>query len=289
MKVELKAYGKINPELHVVNCRGDGYHELNLSYLTVSIADRISLENNTSSDIQGPEMEGIRPANNLCHQAAKALQTKLNIDQGVRITVEKRIPSGAGMGGGSSDAAAVLVGVNKLWDCNLDTANLIEVGKELGADVPFFFRGGFCLGSGIGSTVERVKNPYENSSIIVHVPPFSLATERVYRRYDELHQGEDSSCDELSHQLTNTAKLIDNDLQLAAVDLKPRLADYLNPLLAHSEIERGGLTGSGSGLFGIAQSISDGESLKERINNSLPGKTFLVHPTDKGQEVITDQ
>jgi 4-diphosphocytidyl-2-C-methyl-D-erythritol kinase len=154
MRLSLPSFAKINWTLEILGKRPDGYHELRTLLQTVTVADELSFELTE----QGIEIVCDHPdvpcdETNLVHRAARLFGDFAGIKKGVRVTIQKRIPTAAGLGGGSSNAAMTLMALQKLWNVKLAPRDLFELGARLGADVPFFFLGGTCLGIGKGDEV----------------------------------------------------------------------------------------------------------------------------------------
>lgn len=147
----VRAFAKINLGLEIVGKRPDGYHDIRTLFQTVSLGDEIELE----AAAGGLELTGDDPGiswdrTNLVHRAAGLLRERTGSAEGVRIAVRKMIPAGRGLGGGSSDAAATLLALNRMWGLGLGPEEMAPLARKLGADVPFFLEGGLCLGEGIG-------------------------------------------------------------------------------------------------------------------------------------------
>ncbi|MFH1609315.1 MAG: 4-(cytidine 5'-diphospho)-2-C-methyl-D-erythritol kinase, partial [Candidatus Bipolaricaulota bacterium] len=181
--MEVLAYAKLNLVLRVVGRRADGYHELESVVTAVDLADEITLTVGGQGVTLDAPAELGPPERNLALRAARALLTR--DEPGVRITLRKRIPVGAGLGGGSSDAAAVLVGLNKLLGLGRSVTELQVVGAGIGADVPFFLGGSPAWIEGIGDRVTPVEVPLPEAFLIL-VPSFRCPTPDVYRAFDDL-------------------------------------------------------------------------------------------------------
>ncbi len=243
-RLALDAPAKINLVLEVLGRRPDRYHEIDTVMQTVTLADRITLERADTLEI---EVEGDAPADstNLAWRAAEAL------NQNVRIRIEKEIPAGAGLGGGSSDAAAVLLGLDRMFDLGLGPKGLQGPAARLGADVPFFLHGGTARCRGIGDRVEMVENPPAGRFLLV-MPGVLAATESVYRALPAGLTGNP----ELATVFINEYCASDggdrvvwfNRLQEAAEALEPRLVSVRKG--AESQFGRAFLmTGSGAAYF----------------------------------------
>ena len=183
-RLELKAYGKINLGLDVVRKREDGYHEVRMIMQTVDLYDRITMERMesgirvTANLPYVPDGEG-----NLAYRAAKLLMEEFGITEGISIEIKKMIPVAAGMAGGSTDAAAVLVGVNRMFGLGLTKKELMERGVRLGADVPYCILRGTALSEGIGEILTELPAP-PPCTLVIAKPPVSVSTKEVYGRLD---------------------------------------------------------------------------------------------------------
>lgn len=174
------AYAKLNLTLEVLGRRPDGFHEVKTVLQTIDLADRLTFEPHERVELRGnrPELAG---PDNLVWQAAQELQTLAGCRQGARITLEKAIPVAAGLGGGSSDAAATLLALNQLWDLGLSRETLEGVAARLGADVAFFLYGGTALAEGRGEKITPLAPFPPTTFLLVHPPIFLEAkTARMY-------------------------------------------------------------------------------------------------------------
>lgn len=179
-----KAYGKVNITLDVVGKREDGYHLLKMIMQNIDIYDVITIEKIES----GIEITCNKPyvptdERNLAYKAAKLFKDTFNITSGVSINIKKNIPVAAGLAGGSTDCAAVLKIMNKLFQVNADNKKLMELGVKLGADVPYCINGGTALCEGIGEVLTPLK-PFKNHIIVLVKPPFGVSTKEVYKNFD---------------------------------------------------------------------------------------------------------
>lgn len=177
----LKAYGKINLGLDVLRKREDGYHDVRMIMQTVGIYDRIDLIYREEPGIQVETNLFYLPTNenNLVYKAAKLLMEEFNIDNGVMIRLKKFIPVAAGMAGGSSDAAAVLFGVNKMFNLGLSMQQLMERGVKIGADVPYCVMRGTALSEGIGEVLTPLP-PLPQCQVLIAKPGINVSTKFVY-------------------------------------------------------------------------------------------------------------
>ncbi|MBS3739791.1 4-(cytidine 5'-diphospho)-2-C-methyl-D-erythritol kinase [Candidatus Bipolaricaulota bacterium] len=292
MKINAKAFAKVNPYLKVKGLREDGYHQLDIGYLTINLADKITIRPNTEDEIEISTEANLSTKENLCYKVAVKLKSTCGVKAGAKITLKKEIPIGGGLGGGSSDAATTLICLNRLWDCNLSRRSLIDIGKEFGADIPFFFYGGYCTGSGTGVDLQQKENIFQDRLIPLVFPPFSQLTSEVYAKYDQIFEDSDASQTKAQNFLQkNTIGLdIENDLQKPALQLNPGLSEYLNLFQNSSTIATSGLAGSGSCVFGISRADVSPNEIRQEIEkelNSISERAMLkvAKPTNTGQLV----
>ena len=246
--MRLAAHAKVNLTLEVLGTRPDGYHELRSVVTTIPLHDDVELLDAPAGEMtvemsgDGMEMPHVPCEENLAVRAARALAAAAGVSRGVHIRIVKRIPVGAGLGGGSADAAAVLNGLNELWGMGLPKERLCEIGAEVGSDVPALVLGGMVLMEGRGERVrallQRARRPLSQSvgpfddNFVLRVPPIYASTARVYAEFRPEDCGK-----------------FRNDLQPAACRLYPAIAETI------AEMEAEGLgdvqmTGSGSAVFG---------------------------------------
>jgi 4-diphosphocytidyl-2-C-methyl-D-erythritol kinase len=177
----VKSFAKINLGLEIVGKRADGYHDIRTLFQTISLADELHLEPAPAGAIHLAGDDPFVPwdETNLVHRAARLLREKTGTDQGARILVKKSVPAGRGLGGGSSNAAAALLGLNRMWGLGLDASELAGLARRLGADVPFFLHGGLCLGEDIGDRLTRLPDFAPLPCLLVF-PPFPIPTASIY-------------------------------------------------------------------------------------------------------------
>jgi len=181
-RIVLRSYAKINLGLHIIGRRGDGYHEIRTVFQTIRLHDRLEIERIRKRAIEFEcNFDQIRTEENLVVRAVKCLCQYVGISQGFRVRLQKKIPLGAGLGGGSSNAATAVLGVRRLLNLKLSNEDLFEIGGLLGSDVPFFFVGGRALGVGRGSEVYPLEDQ-PVKYILLLVPPYPVSTARAYAR-----------------------------------------------------------------------------------------------------------
>lgn len=261
------APAKINLSLIVTARRPDGYHELDSVMAPVAIYDRLTLErtdggggisvfSSGSSHVGGGE-------SNICHRAAKFFFERTGASGGVRITVEKNIPVGAGMGGGSSDAASVIMALEKLFDRPLEAEDRREAAFAVGADVPFFFARGPARIRGIGEEVEPVRIAEPLWLVVIH-PGIFLSTAAVF---SDLNMGltRKSRANTIANfNFQGISEGLANDLEPPALRLAPEIGRALEELRAE-KCAASVMTGSGSAVFGLFSGPGEAEAAARAI------------------------
>ncbi|NFI04760.1 4-(cytidine 5'-diphospho)-2-C-methyl-D-erythritol kinase [Clostridium botulinum] len=182
--MNIKAYAKINISLDVIGKREDGYHLLKMIMQNIDLYDIVQVEKIPN----GIKLKCNKPyvptdERNLAYKAAKLFKETYNIKSGIYINIEKNIPVSAGLAGGSTDAAAVLKIMNKMFNINVSQSELMNLGLKLGADVPYCICGGTALCEGIGEKVTKLK-PFRDKILVVVKPPFGVSTKEVYKAFD---------------------------------------------------------------------------------------------------------
>ena len=257
---QLPAFAKINLSLRVLGKREDGYHELDTIFQTVSLHDTIRISAIESSEIAFSCDDRSLPtdSHNLVVRAATALRDRVNTKKGVRICLEKRIPTHAGLGGGSSDAAATLIGLTRLWELRTTRDELNELAAKLGADVSFFLYGGTARGTGIGDRIEPLEDAPETFLLIVK-PNANVSTADGYKALEKPALTSSNSKTILSRSDakgffdSSSLASLQNDFEAIAFALAPEIER------AKAALEKAGaraamLAGSGSAVFGIFDS-----------------------------------
>ena len=244
-----EAPAKINRELRVGQRRPDGFHEIRSRFCAIDFCDRLEVEESDRLELSCSGVPVPCGDTNLVARAARALADRLGIASGARIRLEKRVPAGAGLGGGSADAAVTLLLLSKLWSSRLRQEELSEVAARLGSDVPFFLSGGEADVAGRGERVTPLgDSPPEE--LLLWIPPFSISTAEVYATYDRLTATAAPLPDRLEIETKRTF-LGPNDLASAVLETEGQMEDYL--LSARQVASESGISGSGSALllFGV--------------------------------------
>lgn len=255
-KLELKALGKINLGLDVIGRRDNGYHDVRMVMQTLYLYDNVVLEKKNEPGIEIESNLFFLPKddNNIAYKAAKLLIDEFQIQGGIKITLDKHIPVAAGMAGGSSNAAAVLYGMNRMFGLGLSQEELMERGVVLGADVPYCIMRGTVLAEGIGEVLTPLA-PMPKCQILIAKPPISVSTKLVYEKLDskeiEQHPDIDGIIAGLeAGDLSAVASSMGNVLEKVTVEEYPVIAQIKECML------RGGalgamMSGSGPTVFGI--------------------------------------
>ena len=263
----LNAAAKVNLVLEVLGKRDDGYHELVTVMQAVDLSDRVTIEEADVLELRSRSTGVPSDGRNLALRAAAALRDAAGISRGARITLDKRIPVAAGLGGGSADAAAVLLGLNRLWRLRWPAARLDEVATGLGMDVPFFLRGGTALATGRGERIERLRSG--SLGLVLVNPRFEVSTAEMYGRVTpEMYsdgQHAKTLCGGLGRRsAARVAASLYNGLQEAAVAAYPPIGRIRAALLAAGAL--GALmSGSGPTVFGVARSFEHARQIRRRL------------------------
>lgn len=270
-KMELKALGKINLGLDVLGKRPDGYHDVRMVMQTIYLYDQITITKRKESGIGLSTNLFYLPVNenNLAYRAAKLLMDEFEIRSGVDIFLEKHIPVAAGMAGGSSNAAAVLYGINRMFDLGLSMEELMKRGVSLGADVPYCIMRGTVLAEGIGEILTPLP-PMPRCQIVVAKPPVSVSTKMVYEKIDSRRIVEHPDIDGIIEGLkegdvTKIASRMGNVLEQVTVEEYP-VIDKIRKLMNEGGAKGAMMSGSGPTVFGIftEKSLAKKAALKIR-------------------------
>lgn len=268
INLEIKAYAKLNLFLKITGTRPDGYHNLDSIMQSISLHDIVEILPAEALEVTFSQMDV--PSDNTAVSAAKLFFEKTGIESGAKIHITKNIPMKSGMGGSSADAAAVLKGLNKMFDNPLSETELYELGLKIGADVPFCLMGGCCRARGIGEVLEPLENNL-NAYYLLLKPKRGIDTKEAYRKYERIYKYDDHEykpCFEamVSGDLQKFKKHTGNSLWHAAVHLCPEIRAILQALencgkCAHV------ITGSGSTCVGIFASEADAKSMQQMLLN----------------------
>lgn len=274
-KITAKAYAKINLSLDITGIREDGYHLLSTIMQSVSLHDTLSFEKCDDKGIFITCDEDTIPTDekNIVYKAAMKLfdSSKKEISNGVKINLAKNIPHGAGLGGGSADAAATLIALNKLYDLGFSKKELLKIGVKVGADVPFCLYGGTILCEGIGEKLTPLI-PLINFHAVIIKSNVHSPTEAAYKRFDSMHIKTSFRQDKLLDSIAqgNIKKLSKNMFNVLEF-ITPRevIDEAKDALLDYGAIDSM-MTGSGSAVFGLFKRKSAAERAYRELKDKFP-------------------
>lgn len=254
--ISLKALAKINLGLDVVRRREDGYHEVRMIMQTIQLYDRLDIKRTQEPGIQIQTNLSFLPVNenNLIYKAAKLLMDEFSITDGVSVKLDKRIPVAAGMAGGSTDAAAMLIGVNRFFSLGLTKRQLMERGVQIGADVPYCIMRGTALAEGIGEALSPLP-PMVKCPVLIAKPSISVSTKFVYQnlKLDDttIHPDIDRLIDDIkAKNLHDIAAHMGNVLETVTIPNYPVIDEIKKHMLSNGALGAM-MSGSGPTVFGL--------------------------------------
>ena len=254
--ISLKALAKINLGLDVVRRREDGYHEVRMIMQTIQLYDRLDIKRTQEPGIQIQTNLSFLPVNenNLIYKAAKLLMDEFSITDGVSVKLDKRIHVAAGMAGGSTDAAAMLIGVNRLFSLGLTKRQLMERGVQIGADVPYCIMRGTALAEGIGEALSPLP-PMVKCPVLIAKPSISVSTKFVYQnlKLDDttIHPDIDRLIDDIkAKNLHDIAAHMGNVLETVTIPNYPVIDEIKKHMLSNGAVGAM-MSGSGPTVFGL--------------------------------------
>ncbi|MUG68786.1 4-(cytidine 5'-diphospho)-2-C-methyl-D-erythritol kinase [Paenibacillus campinasensis] len=272
MKIYEKAPAKINLMLDVLHKRPDGFHEVEMVMTMIDLADRLEMSEQPRDTIIITSQAGYIPLNekNLAFQAARLIKERYDVRKGVHIHLDKKIPVAAGLAGGSSDAAATLRGLNRLWGLHIPEEELLTLGAELGSDVPFCVQGGTALATGRGEKLTPIPSPPQ-CWVIVAKPPINVSTAEVYGklRADNVqhHPSAQAMIAALEQgSFRDMCASLGNVLEEVTLKMHPEVQQLKEGMLKLGA-DGALMSGSGPTVFGLVAK----ESKVARIYNGLRG------------------
>ncbi|KAB3540963.1 4-(cytidine 5'-diphospho)-2-C-methyl-D-erythritol kinase [Alkaliphilus pronyensis] len=280
-RIQLKARAKINLSLDVLRRRPDGYHEVEMIMHQIDLFDRVQINEREDNKIVINTNCGYIPkdSDNIAYKAASLIGNTFNINKGLDIHIEKKIPVAAGLAGGSSNAAAVIIGLNRLWNLKLTVKEQMELGVKIGADVPFCIAGGAALAEGIGERLTPIKG-LKNLWLVISKPSISVSTADVYKslslpniqdkRPDTqmlLRAVECGDINLLASNMKNVLETVTEEKYPVITKIKRKMMEY-NALGSI-------MTGSGPTVFGIFKNYHRAKSAYEHLS-LLYKQTYIV-------------
>ena len=279
--ISVKALAKINLGLDVVRRREDGYLEVRMIMQTIHLFDRLEISKNTSGQITMETNLAFLPTNenNLVYKAAKLLTDEFGIKDGVHVWLHKHIPVAAGMAGGSTDAAAVLYGMNRIFDLGLSKEELMERGVKIGADVPYCVMRGTALAEGIGEKLTKLP-PMVKCPVLIAKPQINVSTKFVYENLKLDADTEHPDIDRLvadirEKNLTKIAADMGNVLETVTIPAYPVIADIKENMLQNGAVNAM-MSGSGPTVFGLFEKEADAVQAYEAMKRSGLAKQIYL-------------
>lgn len=276
----LPAFAKINFDLRILGKREDGFHELCTIFQTVSLSDYLTFKENEKVILTCKDETIPTDECNIIIQAANHLREKFKIKNGAKIELEKNIPSPGGLGGGSSDCAVALLGLAKLWELKIEFAELVEIGKNLGSDVPFFFYGGTATGTGRGTEIELIKEVSEKKMLIV-TPPIEVSTKLAFERINKprLTNFDSKSilkiCRNEAKRFDLLHSVLKNDFEESVFALYPEIKRVKGKLLELGAV-KSLLSGSGASVFAVFDKEETRQATMKAIQTEENWRMFAV-------------
>ncbi|HAT39521.1 4-(cytidine 5'-diphospho)-2-C-methyl-D-erythritol kinase [Polynucleobacter necessarius] len=263
----LHAPAKLNLFLHLVGRRADGYHLLQSVFQLIDWCDTLHLKRISENEIcRVNPIPGVLPQDDLVVRAANLLKDFCKVDYGVEIDLQKEIPMGAGMGGGSSDAASTLIGLNALWNLHLSTEALCSLGLKLGADVPFFIFGKNAFIEGIGGKIEAISLP--TLYFLVIFPNRGIATASIFQDPELTRDHSQITIDSF---LASPGSYQSNDCQAVAMRICPEVKQALDWITQAVPDAQPRMSGSGSSVFTVLEPNTDIATLENLLQNLPEG------------------
>lgn len=279
--VTLKALAKINLGLDVLGRRDNGYHDVRMVMQTIYLYDNVTLEKTEEAGIHLECNLFYLPVDetNIAYKAAKLLMDEFDIQEGVRITLDKHIPVAAGMAGGSANAAAVLVGMNRLFSLGLSQTELMERGVSLGADVPYCVMRGTVLAEGIGEILTPLP-PMPKCCILVAKPGISVSTKTVYEKLDSKELTEHPDIDGIlegldKQDLQKVASSMGNVLETVTIGDYP-IIEEIKTVMKEAGALNAMMSGSGPTVFGIFDDRAKAREAQARIRERQIAKQVYL-------------
>lgn len=285
----IKSYAKLNLFLQVLNKRKDNFHNLKTLFCRIDLADTIIVKNRKDGLIKIKCLNQQVPCDkaNLCYRAAALLKQELKLDTGVEIEIRKRVPVGAGLGGGSSNAASILLGLNKYWNLNLSQKKIAELGGKLGSDVPFFIHNTkFALGNQRGDKIKPLVSLDKLKLwFILIYPNIKVSTPLIYNKFDAFSglTRPQSSVKILTSKLLENGYKIEpkyffNSLEIVTTSIYP-VVNQVKKALVGMGLEKIMMSGSGPAVFAVCNSRIQAKDLSNKLRKKYKSWQVFVTST----------
>ena len=278
--MDIKAYAKINLGLDVIRRREDGYHEVRMIMQNIGLYDELTINKKDEAGIEILVDSCELPTNedNLIYKAAKLLFDRFDIREGVTVNLRKNIPIAAGLAGGSTDAAATLIGINEIFDLKLSKEELMELSVKIGADVPYCILGGTAIAEGIGEILTPITS-CPNCFVLIAKPPVGVSTPHVYKslKLDEIvHPDIDAIISGIENKdIRTVADNLGNVLESVTIKEHPEIADIKN-MMTDNGAMASLMSGSGPTVFGLFDNEVDANKCKAVIEDSGIAKDVVL-------------
>ncbi|UCF70003.1 MAG: 4-(cytidine 5'-diphospho)-2-C-methyl-D-erythritol kinase [candidate division WOR-3 bacterium] len=260
--ISMKALAKVNVGLKILDKREDGFHNIETTLANINLSDFLTFEEiDTGLVVETKNLE-LKQEENLCYQSAELFIRRYGITKGLKIRLTKNIPAGAGLGGGSSDAAAVLKGMGRLFNMHIEDKELMEMGAEIGSDVPFFIKGGAAYAKGRGDDLRFFRLP--RMELVLYYPGYPVSTKWAYEEYDKTVLTPQPDVDSISQGKKKKNRKgfeLENSFEKVIFKYHPDLLDVKMNLLG-AGVFFASLSGSGSCLYAVVDSNTRGKVTK---------------------------
>lgn len=289
--IKLLSPAKVNLTLEILGLRPDGYHEIRSIMQPISLFDEVIIElgEGTGIELESSGIETPSGKENLAWRAAELFLKESGLEHKIKISIKKRIPPGAGLGGGSGNAAAVLVGLSRATRA-LSEAELLKIAPRIGADVAFFVRSQTALIEGVGDKVTTLRD-FPVFHYVILCPNIHSSTEQVYKKWDELDGNKTESrrdrVNEVVEMFSDNTESppLQNDLEQAAISLHPEIKSFKEILLSLG-LKSVLMSGSGSSVFAIFRDEDEAYEIYDYLKTSPTFKVFLASTVKGWHKVI---
>ena len=274
-RVLLKSFSKVNIGLKIFNKRADGYHNIHTVFQEIDFHDIIILKKKSGCSFTSNVNWLGNNQSNLCVKAWQCLADRFGI-AGINIELQKNIPPGSGLGGGSSNAASILKGLIKLYDLNIPLNDLLKIGSSIGADVPFFIQGGCQIGSGIGNQLVKVDHAIKNTFLLV-MPGIHIGTKTTFKKFKKILDcnKEKVNFADFIEKDKFLFKFFENDFETIIVPTYPEIGEIKKKLVGHGAVFSS-LSGTGSTVYGVFD--NEAEAISAESFFKVHYKTCIAHP-----------
>lgn len=287
MPFTLPSFAKINLHLRVLGKRDDGYHDIFTVFQTVSLHDTIAFEAGERIVLTCDDETIAIDGSNLIVKAADALRAAFTVTSGAAMRLEKTIPMGGGMGGGSSNAATALIGLSRLWNLNATLDQLVELAAEIGADVPFFLMGGTAIGTGRGTDIESVAD-FEGERIVIVTPDVVVPTAKAYANIRAESLTNDGAnrilrvCRSEAESWDFLQSALINDFEATVFAAYPEIGGVKQKLIELGA-KQALMSGSGASVFGIFDKEETRQTALKALDNEVNWRKFAVAAVSRSE------